>query len=397
MIFTSHPHVFLTLPFLQFVSFSSPKNIKKLNILSVSLTNNHVFAGIPGGEEAAPPRANTSAINASAMSPSRLHPPLRLSLFAPIVMAAFLKNPKLLPPQTLLTPSLIPSSPTTFLPPPLLVVFLLSSLLPLPPLPAAPSPSPPGAERGAQIFNLFLKLRAVGDGRRHGFRLPTNLGDYFIGPGLEQLIQQLAENDPNRYGTPPASKSAVEGLPNIKITEEMLPSDSSQCAVCKDSFELNEEAKQMPCKHIYHKDCILPWLELHNSCPVCRYELPTDDPDYENRRTGQMNDNSNRTSNISNIGLGLLPEVRRIEMITIIVRRRRGWWKGGLEYLYRGFLEGLVHQQRRAAVGEELREMMEGITAPTTVIVEHPVLALEQEEGRPERKTSTEGLNVVGI
>ena len=122
-----------------------------------------------------------------------------------------------------------------------------------------------------------------------GIRLPANLslGDYFFGPGLEQLIQQLAENDPNRYGTPPASKSAIEGLPDIKITDELLASDSSQCAVCKDTFELGEEAKQMPCKHTYHKDCILPWLELHNSCPVCRYELPTDDPDYEQRaRTG---------------------------------------------------------------------------------------------------------------
>ncbi|PON52683.1 43kDa postsynaptic protein [Parasponia andersonii] len=124
-----------------------------------------------------------------------------------------------------------------------------------------------------------------------GFRVPTNvnLGDYFFGHGLEQLIQQLAENDPNRYGTPPASKSAVEALPFIQISKELLASDSSQCAVCKDTFELGEEAKQMPCKHIYHSDCILPWLELHNSCPVCRYELPTDDPDYEQRTHGVSN------------------------------------------------------------------------------------------------------------
>ncbi|XWS63285.1 hypothetical protein CRYUN_Cryun06bG0082200 [Craigia yunnanensis] len=119
-----------------------------------------------------------------------------------------------------------------------------------------------------------------------GFRLPANIGDYFVGPGLEQLIQQLAENDPNRYGTPPASKSAIDSLPSVKITKNHLNSEFNQCAVCMDEFEEGTQAKQMPCKHLYHKDCILPWLELHNSCPVCRHELPTDDPDYERRVRG---------------------------------------------------------------------------------------------------------------
>lgn len=137
------------------------------------------------------------------------------------------------------------------------------------------------------------------------FRLPSNLGDYFFGPGLEQLIQQLAENDPNRYGTPPASKAAVEGLPSVEVTKELLSSDSSQCAVCMDEFELGAEAKQMPCKHVFHSDCILPWLELHNSCPVCRHELPTDDPDYEQRSRGRReNPGSGGNGNGSGNGNG---------------------------------------------------------------------------------------------
>ncbi|CAH9088432.1 unnamed protein product [Cuscuta europaea] len=152
---------------------------------------------------------------------------------------------------------------------------------------------------GANIQLVFENSSGGGVGG-----IPGNLGDYFVGPGLEQLIQQLMENDPNRYGTPPASKSALEGLPDIKISQEMLASDSSQCAVCKDSFELNEDAKQMPCKHIYHKDCILPWLELHNSCPVCRYELPTDDPDYENRRSSQQQQQTSNNSNSVGVGIG---------------------------------------------------------------------------------------------
>ncbi|KAE8732837.1 E3 ubiquitin-protein ligase RING1-like [Hibiscus syriacus] len=119
-----------------------------------------------------------------------------------------------------------------------------------------------------------------------GFRLPANLGDYFIGPGLEQLIQQLAENDPNRYGTPPASKSAIEALPTVKIEKNDINSEFNQCAVCMDEFEEGTDAKQMPCNHLYHKDCILPWLEMHNSFPVCRHELPTDDPAYERRVRG---------------------------------------------------------------------------------------------------------------
>jgi E3 ubiquitin-protein ligase RNF115/126 len=125
-------------------------------------------------------------------------------------------------------------------------------------------------------------------GEQGGLRFPGgNFGDYFIGSGLEQLIQQLAENDPNRYGTPPASKTAIEALPTMKVTEEMMKSEmNNQCAVCKDEFESGEEVKGMPCKHVFHEDCIMPWLKMHNSCPVCRYELPADDPDYENRATG---------------------------------------------------------------------------------------------------------------
>lgn len=98
-----------------------------------------------------------------------------------------------------------------------------------------------------------------------------NRGDYFIGPGLEELFEQLSANE--RRGPAPAARSSIDSMPTIKISHRHLRSDS-HCPVCKEKFELGSEARQMPCNHIYHSDCIVPWLVQHNSCPVCRQELP---------------------------------------------------------------------------------------------------------------------------
>lgn len=103
-----------------------------------------------------------------------------------------------------------------------------------------------------------------------------SLGDYFIGPGFDLLLQHLSENDPNRYGTPPAKKDAVEGLPTVKVEETVV-----QCCVCLDDCQIGAEVKEMPCKHKFHSGCILPWLELHSSCPTCRYQLPSDESKLE--------------------------------------------------------------------------------------------------------------------
>ncbi|KAH7287308.1 hypothetical protein KP509_32G049400 [Ceratopteris richardii] len=152
--------------------------------------------------------------------------------------------------------------------------------------------------------------------------MPNHVRDYFLGPDLDRLIQMLSENDQNRYGTPPAAKTEVEKLPKLKITEEHLGSELAQCAVCKDDFELDSEVIQLPCNHIYHPDCILPWLAEHNSCPVCRFELPTDDADYEARK-GQNRSEATGTNterevadhrNSENSGSGDSQNVNNIEL-----------------------------------------------------------------------------------
>ncbi|XP_039059397.1 probable E3 ubiquitin-protein ligase RHC1A isoform X2 [Hibiscus syriacus] len=92
----------------------------------------------------------------------------------------------------------------------------------------------------------------------------------FFGPGVDNLIDQITQND--RRGVPRAPESTIDAIPAVKITEIHLR-NNSECLVCKEEFVVGGEAKELPCKHIYHNDCIVPWLRLHNSCPVCRQEL----------------------------------------------------------------------------------------------------------------------------
>ncbi|XP_077230754.1 uncharacterized protein LOC143863859 [Tasmannia lanceolata] len=97
---------------------------------------------------------------------------------------------------------------------------------------------------------------------------------------LDRLIQRISDREHSHHRTTPASKSSIESIPTVKITTSDLASDSLFCPICKDEFVINVEAKKLPCNHIYHSDCIMPWLSGHNSCPVCRFRLPTDKPEH---------------------------------------------------------------------------------------------------------------------
>lgn len=111
--------------------------------------------------------------------------------------------------------------------------------------------------------------------------------DYISTVDVGMLVGQFTEDVSALACRPPASSSVVENLPLVVVSKEDVEKNESLCPVCKDEFSVGEEALQLPCGHHYHSDCIVMWLHIRNTCPVCRYELPTDDADYENWRTGR--------------------------------------------------------------------------------------------------------------
>ncbi|XP_010518030.1 PREDICTED: probable E3 ubiquitin-protein ligase RHC2A [Camelina sativa] len=69
----------------------------------------------------------------------------------------------------------------------------------------------------------------------------------------------------------------LDPITTVLISSSMLSSSDESssllCTICREDFVVGEPAWKLPCNHLFHEDCIVPWLTSHNSCPLCRFEL----------------------------------------------------------------------------------------------------------------------------
>ncbi|KAK2645159.1 hypothetical protein Ddye_020354 [Dipteronia dyeriana] len=100
---------------------------------------------------------------------------------------------------------------------------------------------------------------------------------------LDIVIPELLEDNAAPPRAPPASKAVVAKLPVIILTDDILSKlgHDAECAICKENLASGDKMQELPCKHTFHPPCLKPWLDEHNSCPICRHELQTDDHAYE--------------------------------------------------------------------------------------------------------------------
>ncbi|KAM1158965.1 hypothetical protein ACFX19_032756 [Malus domestica] len=75
----------------------------------------------------------------------------------------------------------------------------------------------------------------------------------------------------------PASKVFVEALDAFKITDGVNHVTNAElCVVCLEKILSGEEVTPLPCSHMFHAKCVVQWFKSGHTCPVCRFECPTD-------------------------------------------------------------------------------------------------------------------------
>jgi E3 ubiquitin-protein ligase RNF115/126 len=89
----------------------------------------------------------------------------------------------------------------------------------------------------------------------------SSVSDYAWGPeGLDAVVTQLLNQFDGR-GPPPMAKTEIDSLPEVKITQEQVDANL-QCTVCMEDYSVDEKVKQLTCQHVFHRACIVPWLEM---------------------------------------------------------------------------------------------------------------------------------------
>lgn len=154
----------------------------------------------------------------------------------------------------------------------------------------------------------------------------TNLNSSNGSSGLLELVNEMLNNQTSGYDigisftTIPMSSSSYTNLPNgqdffsyilnnlesvpitlsrrdinrlpvFKFSE--LPNEirnETQCSICLEDFQDNDEIRCLLCQHYFHPNCIDRWLAEENvRCPICRH-------DNREENTSTSNNNQSSTS-----------------------------------------------------------------------------------------------------
>lgn len=125
---------------------------------------------------------------------------------------------------------------------------------------------------------------------------------------LSKLKKVVYDPPPKRYARNVSlyyrNKNAAKP---VKEKEKQKDEDGKNCAICLEDFEPNEEVMLTQCNHMFHEDCIVPWLTSKGQCPVCRFVI------CERGRGSPSSFNSNDIGNLeaSNLINGELLSILR--------------------------------------------------------------------------------------
>lgn len=55
--------------------------------------------------------------------------------------------------------------------------------------------------------------------------------------------------------------------------ERMISGEDAVCCICIANYENDDELRELPCSHLFHRECVDKWLKINALCPLCKSEI----------------------------------------------------------------------------------------------------------------------------
>lgn len=55
--------------------------------------------------------------------------------------------------------------------------------------------------------------------------------------------------------------------------ERVISGEDAVCCICLSKYANNDELRELPCSHFFHKECVDKWLKINALCPLCKGEV----------------------------------------------------------------------------------------------------------------------------
>ncbi|CAL1589931.1 unnamed protein product [Knipowitschia caucasica] len=90
-----------------------------------------------------------------------------------------------------------------------------------------------------------------------------------------QRFRYANARDRNQRRLGDAAKKAISKLQlrTIRKGDTETDADFDNCAVCIEGYKANDVVRILPCRHLFHKSCVDPWLLDHRTCPMCKMNI----------------------------------------------------------------------------------------------------------------------------
>jgi Ring finger domain len=114
---------------------------------------------------------------------------------------------------------------------------------------------------------------AATEPKPHGVEEPPELESGQSEPPHGADIDLEADESESNMCPPPVPASPCGSVDGRGDDDD--DDDGPECAICLCPFEESDrvcEANNASCKHVFHQECLEPWLLRHERCPVCREE-----------------------------------------------------------------------------------------------------------------------------